>query len=103
MQTGSMVQLPHAPVDREEPVRASAILKNTEGLHARPAATFATIARGFSAEITVNGVDAKSLLRILTLGLPCGATVELEAWGVDARKAVAALVQLIESEFADEA
>lgn len=80
--------------------RAEVGLVNEEGLHARPAAEFARCAAGFEATITVNGVDAKSLLRILALGLPCGSRLVLEAEGADADGAIAALVALVENGFA---
>jgi PTS hybrid protein len=79
----------------------SAVLVNASGLHARPAAEFVRLASTFDARITINEVDAKSLLRIMSLGLGRGTTVELTASGPDARKAIDALVTLIESGFGE--
>ncbi|MCU1437640.1 MAG: sugar transporter subunit [Naasia sp.] len=77
-------------------------LTNRQGLHARPAAEFVRTAAGFDAQVTVNGVDAKSLLRIMALGLVQGAEVELRGTGPDAGAAVAALAGLVRSGFGEE-
>lgn len=78
-----------------------AILVNTDGLHARPASEFVKLASGFEAVVSVNGVDAKSLLRIMSLGLAVGSTATIEASGPQAQMAVDALVELIESAFGE--
>lgn len=80
--------------------QATIRLTNSEGLHARPAAQFATLAGTFRSTVTVNGVDAKSLLRILTLGLAAGEEASIVATGPDAAEAVAALIQLVGNDFA---
>ena len=83
-------------------VTGAATLVNAAGLHARPAAEFVRLASTFDAQITVNGVDAKSLLRIMSLGLGKGKTVGLGATGPDARAAVDALVALVDSGFGEQ-
>ena len=80
---------------------AATTLVNKDGLHARPASDFVKLASSFDASITVNGVDAKSLLRIMSLGLAAGRRVELEATGPSAVAALAALVDLIDSGFGE--
>jgi len=82
-------------------VSAATTLVNKDGLHARPASEFVKLASSFDATITVNGVDAKSLLRIMSLGLAAGRRVELEATGPSAVAALAALVDLIDSGFGE--
>ncbi|WP_308468686.1 dihydroxyacetone kinase phosphoryl donor subunit DhaM [Rathayibacter soli] len=96
-------------------------LINRDGLHARPAADFVRLAATFSARVTVNGKDAKSLLGIMSLGLLRGARVELSAVtdaaasdgaasdgaasdgaASDGVAAVDALAQLIESGFGED-
>ncbi|MGO3885420.1 MAG: dihydroxyacetone kinase phosphoryl donor subunit DhaM, partial [Mycetocola sp.] len=67
------------------------VLVNPEGLHARPAADFVRLASTFDADITVNGVDARSLLGIMALGLTQGRTVTISATGAEASQARAAL------------
>ncbi|WNY34440.1 HPr family phosphocarrier protein [Curtobacterium flaccumfaciens] len=66
---------------------------NETGLHARPAAEFVKTAAKYDASVHVNGVDAKSLLAIMALALPKGATVSIDATGRDAQAAVDALVR----------
>ena len=82
-------------------VTAETVLVNPSGLHARPAAEFVKLAAKYRATVTVNGTDAKSLLRIMSLGLSAGSTVQLSAEGTDAAEAVAALVALVDSGFGE--
>lgn len=82
-------------------VTATVTLVNADGLHARPASEFVKLASGFDATVSVNGVDAKSLLRIMALGLGPGRAAELAASGPEANAAIAALVGLIESGFGE--
>jgi len=90
------------PASTEQSVTGAATLVNAAGLHARPAAEFVRLASTFDAQITVNGVDAKSLLRIMSLGLGKGKTVGLGATGPDARAAVDALIALVDSGFGEQ-
>jgi PTS hybrid protein len=80
---------------------ATVELVNASGLHARPAAEFVKTAAKHDASVRVNGVDAKSLLAIMALALPKGATVTIEASGPDARDAVDALADLVRSGFGE--
>ncbi|QWS34543.1 dihydroxyacetone kinase phosphoryl donor subunit DhaM [Curtobacterium aetherium] len=79
----------------------TAELVNASGLHARPAAEFVKAAARHDAVVRVNGVDAKSLLAIMALALPQGATVTIEASGTDAQDAVDELVGLVRSGFGE--
>ncbi len=80
---------------------ATVELVNESGLHARPAAEFVKTAAKHEASVRVNGVDAKSLLAIMALALPKGATVTIEATGADAQDAVDALTELVRSGFGE--
>jgi len=82
-------------------VTRSVTLINRDGLHARPAADFVTLASTFDATVTVNGVDATSLLGIMALGLSRGMTAEVSSSGPEATEAVAALSALLESGFGE--
>ncbi|QCR43545.1 PTS sugar transporter subunit IIA [Curtobacterium sp. SGAir0471] len=82
-------------------VTATVELVNESGLHARPAAEFVKAAAKHEARVRVNGVDAKSLLAIMALALPKGATVTIEADGPDAQDAVDTLVALVRSGFGE--
>lgn len=63
-------------------------LINPMGLHARPAAALAQALTPMDAEITINGVDAKSVMLLMTLGLKQGQTLSVHASGAEAQKAV---------------
>lgn len=79
------------------------VIKNPQGLHARPADLFATLARRFQAKILLikNGerVDAKSVLNLLTLAAGAGTKLVLVAEGQDAEEAIEALAELVENNF----
>lgn len=103
--SGSTAETPSPDIRPTEPVvevrRGSATLINPSGLHARPAAEFVRLAGTFDARISVNGIDAKSLLRIMGLGLARGTAVQIEATGPQAAEAVDALTTLIGSGFGE--
>lgn len=79
---------------------------NEVGLHARPAAEFVRTAAQFKCKLTVRnttkdsaGVDAKSILSVLTLGVEKNHEIELSAEGEDEMQAIQTLRELIESDF----
>ena len=84
---------------------ASVLLTNPSGLHARPAVKVTKLAKTFKAslEITLAGlpgwVDAKSIVKVMALKVPCNTTLTIRAEGEDAKVAVAALVALVERHF----
>jgi PTS hybrid protein len=86
-----------------EPSRISrrVTLTNADGLHARPAAELVKLASSFPQRVTVNGIDAKSLLSIMGLGLTKGAEVEIASDDPDGTAAVDAIVALAESGFGE--
>jgi PTS hybrid protein len=98
---GGPVQAPVPAGDAEETVTRTVTLINADGLHARPAAEFVTLAATLGVPVTVNGRDAASLLAIMGLGLTRGARVELSATGDGAAAAVDALASLLESGFGE--
>lgn len=61
---------------------------NPAGLHARPAAAVAQAMSDLDAEVRINGVDAKSVMMLMSLGLGRGQTLTVTARGPDARRAV---------------
>jgi phosphocarrier protein HPr len=81
-------------------------IKNTDGLHMRPAMKFVDIANRFESEINVsNGetnVDGKSIMQISMLAATCGTKLKVTAKGPDARQAVNALQELVEEKHFDE-
>jgi phosphocarrier protein HPr len=84
--------------------QAKAIIHNEVGLHARPAAQFVRTAKQFTSKVTVTSnaktVDAKSLVRLLGLAISKDAEIEITAEGDDEKEAVAALLDLIQNNFA---
>ena len=70
-----------------------------EGLHARPAAQFVKTAKRFASEIVVvkgeREANAKSSLKIMTLGAKKGDRIVIRAEGGDAEEALDALTELI--------
>lgn len=79
------------------------ILKNAEGLHARPAAIFVQVASKFASEIALEAhdtkVDGKSIIGIMSLGAFHGEEITISAKGPDAKEATEALKSLIENDF----
>ena len=75
-------------------------VQNKLGLHARPAAEFVRHAKSFRSDIWLvkegQRYSADSLIDVLRANLDCGATVTIEARGVDADAAVARLEKLLE-------
>lgn len=77
------------------PARATVVIADPEGLHARPAAALVRLVAGFDARLTVNGADASSLLRVIALGLRGGDEVTVQASGAQAQEALDAVVALL--------
>ncbi|OGX29681.1 MAG: hypothetical protein A2705_01050 [Omnitrophica WOR_2 bacterium RIFCSPHIGHO2_01_FULL_52_10] len=78
------------------------VIKNPQGLHARPAAMFVQIASKYNSNIALQKgeerVNGKSIMGILTLGIEQNAKVVLEADGDDAAEVVTELTQLLTKE-----
>ncbi|MCM2678542.1 phosphoenolpyruvate--protein phosphotransferase [Echinimonas agarilytica] len=72
---------------------------NPTGIHARPAATLASQAKGYQARIKIErdgqSVDAKSVVAIMGLNVKLGEQVRFLAKGRDSNAAVKALVQAV--------
>jgi phosphotransferase system HPr (HPr) family protein len=83
-------------------VEREAVVVPEAGLHARPAAKFVKTAKGYSSDIVVvkDGaeVNAKSSLRLMTLGAKHGDKVVIRAEGEDEEAAAEALVALLSQE-----
>jgi phosphocarrier protein FPr len=72
-------------------------LTNRLGLHARPAAQLVRLARRYRAQVTLDNVAASSINAVLSLGARQGHQLRIRASGADAREAVAALVDFLQS------
>ncbi|MEX0773644.1 MAG: HPr family phosphocarrier protein [Balneolales bacterium] len=79
------------------------IVKNSAGLHARPASLLVKLAGQFESDFHINmygyKINGKSILGVLTLAAEQGAEMELELEGPDEKDAVKALVKLFDSGF----
>ena len=90
------------PVELEQTVT----IRNTYGLHARPAAQFVKLANRFEAEILVRKqdleVNGKSIMGMMMLAAECGSDIVIRAAGSDAEQALRELVGLVEHKFNEE-
>ena len=81
-------------------------MTNQVGLHARPATFFIQKANEYKSSIWIEladrKVNAKSLLGILSLGVVKGGKITIIADGEDEEEAMAALLQLVETNFGEE-
>lgn len=81
------------------------IIKNKQGLHARPAALFVQIANKFNSEITISKgktrINGKSIMGIMMLEAGCGTKVTITASGDDAEQAVNELERVLLSDMED--
>ncbi len=81
-------------------------ITNRLGLHARAAAKVVAIASHYNACIRVHqgeqGVDAKSIMGLLTLGAGQGAKLTITVDGEDEDEALAALTELFQGNFDEE-
>jgi phosphocarrier protein HPr len=81
------------------------LVKNRKGLHARASAKFVRCAELFEAEVRVTKdgttVGGTSIMGLMMLGASIGTTLHLEAEGVDAAAALAALRALVDDLFGE--
>jgi len=78
------------------------IVKNKQGLHARPAALFVQIANKFDSAIKVlkddQVVNGKSIMGILMLAAEKDSEIILVAEGIDSEEAIVELERLLNSD-----
>lgn len=83
------------------PLAFETTILNPTGLHARPATELVSLAKKFQSNIRLRFgdemADAKSLVKLLQLGVVNGARIKVSAQGADAEQALAALKAAIES------
>jgi phosphocarrier protein HPr len=81
-------------------------IPNRLGLHARAAAKFVHVATRFKSQIRVardnRVIDGKSIMGILLLAAPCGASITISADGPDESEAITELCKLVESGFGEQ-
>ena len=80
-------------------IEKSIVIKNKQGLHARPAALFVQIANKFDSDITVSKgrlkVNGKSIMGIMMLEAGKGSKINLSIKGDDAEQAMKELESLL--------
>ena len=83
-------------------IQKKIIVKNKQGLHARPAALFVQVANKYDARIVVRSdkeeVNGKSIMGILMLGAEKGSEITIEADGDDAHLAIIELEKIVANE-----
>jgi len=89
----------------EAKIVRTVIVSNAQGLHARAADIFVKMAKQYECRIEIvkdsQRVDGKSIWDILMLAAEQGTQISLEACGQDAETALNALVELVNSGFAE--
>ena len=79
------------------------VVTHAAGIHARPSLAIFNTVRPFQSQVTIyndrRAADAREILQVLSLGVPCGAEVTLSAEGPDAEEAVDALAKLFADNF----
>ncbi len=87
-------------------IKKIVVVKNSAGLHARPAALLVKQAARFNAEFFIYmygyRVNGKSILGVMTLAAEKGAELELELSGPDEKEALEAIVDLFERGFEED-
>ena len=78
------------------------VIKNEQGLHARPAALFVQIANKYESDVVVkkgrHEVNGKSIMGIMTLAAEKGTAIRLKINGPDAKEAMEELERVISGE-----
>jgi phosphocarrier protein len=82
-------------------------LVHAAGMHARPAVKLTKLAKKFQAQIAIrvwdagaiDWINAKSVAKVMAMRAARDSIIEIRAIGVDAEAAVAALVNLVATDF----
>ena len=81
-------------------------IKNSQGLHARPASIFVRIANKFESDVVVKKgvehVNGKSIMGLLVLAANQGSMIEIEVSGPDADRAMKELEEFLLNDKEDE-
>jgi phosphocarrier protein HPr len=80
-------------------------ITNKHGLHARPANELVKTAKRFASSIWLEAkgkqIDAKNIVKVLSLGAAVGTKIHISAEGPDETDAVSRLTSLFESGFGE--
>lgn len=76
------------------------VIKDKEGIHARPAGAFVKEAASFPCSVTIakgdKEVDAKRIFGVMGLGVKCGEEITIHTDGEQEEKAIAVLGKFLE-------
>ena len=83
-------------------VEKKLVIKNKQGLHARPAALFVQVANKYESDVLVkkgrDEVNGKSIMGLMTLAAEKGSMIRIKIDGPDAKKAMQELEGIISGE-----
>lgn len=78
----------------------SYVVKDEVGIHARPAGLLVKEAKKYESKITLSkdgkSADANKLIAVMSLGVKCGQTVEIEITGADEENAYQGMKKFFE-------
>lgn len=76
------------------------VIKDTAGIHARPAGLFVKVATTYPCTVTIckgeKEVDAKRILGVMGLGVKCGEEITVKAEGEREEEAIEELKKFLE-------
>lgn len=82
------------------------IIKNSQGLHMRPAGILTNALKGFDSDVTIikegEEVNAKSIMNVMAACIKFGAEIEVQCNGDDEQVALDKFTELVESGFGEE-
>jgi len=83
-------------------VEKKIVIKNKQGLHARPAALFVQVANKYESDVLVkkgkDEVNGKSIMGLMTLAAEKGSMIRIKIDGPDAKEAMQELEGIISGE-----
>lgn len=87
--------------------RATAVLNNKNGLHARPAHLLVQTANAYASRLLLGREgeaksDGKSIMSIMMLAAEAGTVLELESVGPDCEEQMRAVLELFAAKFGEE-
>ena len=82
------------------------MVRNRQGIHARPSASFVKLASGFVCDVFIEKdgelINGKSIMGLLMLAAGPGSRLRIICEGADADRALAQLVALVDGKFGED-
>ncbi|MBP3710799.1 MAG: HPr family phosphocarrier protein [Treponema sp.] len=80
---------------------ATLTVVNETGLHTRPGTQFVQLAQKFASDITLKKADkeanAKSIIKVMKIGISKGDEITIEASGADEKEAIDSLAEFVKN------